>query len=137
MRYPTVLTTYAEGFTVQFPDIPEALTRGDDRADALKNAADALESALDFYLDEKQAVPLPSRVKRGQDAVELPLTVAAKILLHNEMVTQDVRPAELAKRLHVSRQEMTRLFDRKHPTKIDTAARALKELGKSFELSVR
>ena len=136
MRYPVILTPYSEGFTVSIPDIPEALTRGDDEAGALRNAADALESALDFYFEPKRPVPVPSRSKRGQASVELPASVAATVLLYNEMLEQKVRPAELAKRLNVKRQDVTRILNRKHPTKINTMSDAFKALGKRLELRV-
>ncbi|EHA2606505.1 type II toxin-antitoxin system HicB family antitoxin, partial [Salmonella enterica] len=35
MRYPVVLTPDSGGYVVSFPDIPEALTQGDSREEAL------------------------------------------------------------------------------------------------------
>ena len=41
--YPCTLTPEnGSGFTVSFPDVPEALTSGDDRREALEMAEDAL-----------------------------------------------------------------------------------------------
>jgi antitoxin HicB len=135
MRYPVRLRPEPEGsFSVSFPDIPEALTCGENVEDALRHAVDALESALDFYFDDKVAVPSPSRIKRGQYAVELPPSVTAKVLLYNEMIAQQVRPAEMARRLKLNRQEMTRMLDPRHATKIDSIAAALKALGKTLEI---
>lgn len=136
MRYPVVLTPAEEGgFVVTFPDIPEAITQGDDRNSAIEMGLDGLVTALDFYFEDKRPVPAPSRVKRGQFAVELPPSVAAKVLLHNEMVAQRVRSVDLARRMGITKQEVTRLLDQRHPTKIDTIAMALKALGKTLELS--
>ena len=39
------------GFVVTFPDVPEAITEGDDMADAREQAADALGVALLTYLE--------------------------------------------------------------------------------------
>jgi len=36
---------------VTFPDIPEAITFGENESEALKQAVDALETALSFYGD--------------------------------------------------------------------------------------
>jgi antitoxin HicB len=36
------------GFIVTFPDVPEAITQGEDEHDARRHARDALESALTF-----------------------------------------------------------------------------------------
>ncbi|MDQ2924714.1 MAG: type II toxin-antitoxin system HicB family antitoxin [Acidobacteriota bacterium] len=138
MQYPVRLVRQrgANNYAVYFPDIPEALTCGDDLADALRQAVDALETALDFYFEDKRPIPLPSAPKRGQKLVELPPTVAATVLLHNEMLRQKVRPIDLAKRMGIPRQELTRMLNLRHSTKIDTTAQALAALGKRLELKV-
>jgi antitoxin HicB len=102
--------------------------------DALLHAADVLESALDYCIEEGLPIPAPSKPKRGQHLVELPASYTAKILLLNEMAAQKVRPAELARRLKVTPQEVTRLIDVHHTTKIDGIAGALKALGKTMEI---
>jgi len=122
------------GFVVTFPDIPEAITQGESVEDALVHASDALASALDFYIEDGNPVPTPSKPKRGQYMVELPASYTAKILLLQEMAAQKVRPAELARRLKVTPQEVTRLIDPRHKTRIDGIAGALKALGKTLEI---
>ena len=135
MRYPAHFEAAEEGgYVVTFPDIPEAITQGEDVEDALLHAADVLESALDYYIEEGLPIPVPSKPKRGQHLVELPASYAAKILLLNEMAAQKVRPAELARRLKVTPQEVTRLIDLHHTSKIDGIAGALKALGKTMEI---
>ena len=135
MRYPVRLTHQRSGsYTVKFPDIPEALTLGDTEEEALQQAADALETALDFYFDHDRAIPMPSLPKRGQRLIELPASVSAKVVLFNELLAQEVRPAELARRLSIPRQHVSRLLDPRHPTKIDSIAAALKALGKTLEM---
>jgi antitoxin HicB len=131
MRYPARLKAQEEGgYVVTFPDIPEAITQGEDIEDALTHAADALESALDFYFENRRPVPLPSKPKRGQRLVELPVSVAAKVLLLNEMLRQKIKPAELARRLGTTPQEVNRLTNLRHATKIDRVDSALRALGK-------
>jgi antitoxin HicB len=134
MRYPANIRPDEEFFLVTFPDIPEAITQGNDVEDAKLHAADALESALDFYFEDGRPVPAPSKPKRGQHMIELPASVAAKVLLLNEMIAQKVRPAQLARRLQIKPQEVTRLIDLHHTTKIDGIAAALKALGKTMEI---
>jgi predicted RNase H-like HicB family nuclease len=49
--YPALLTPDPDGgFTVTFRDVPEAMTEGDTREEALLHAEDALESALAMYV---------------------------------------------------------------------------------------
>jgi antitoxin HicB len=135
LSYPANFEPAEEGgFVVTFPDIPEAITQGEDEQDALLHAADALETALDFYFEAGRTVPTPSRPKRGQYLVELPASVSAKVLLLNEMNVQKIRPAELARRLQVTPQEVTRLIDLRHTSRIDGIAVALKALGKTMEI---
>ena len=55
------------GFDVSFPDVPEALTCGNDRAEALVMAEDALTVALGTYVDNRQSIPVPSVAVAGQD----------------------------------------------------------------------
>lgn len=134
MRYPIELKKDGKYFLVTFPDIPEAITQGRSMKEALTAAQDALESALDFYFENARTVPRPSRLKPSQEFVELPTSLAAKVLLLNEMVRQKVRPAELARRLQTSPQEINRLTNLHHVSKIDRVAEAMKALGKTLEI---
>ena len=79
LLYPVDLTPDEGGFVVTFPDVPDAITQGDDVEHALAMAAEALESAIDLYFDAGRPSPLPSKPKRGQDVVELPGNVAARV----------------------------------------------------------
>ena len=91
---------------------------------------------MDFYFEDRRPVPMPSALKRGQIAIELPASVSAKVLLLNEMIAQGKRPAELARLMNARPQEVTRLIDLHHPTKIDTIAQALRVMGKRLELRI-
>jgi antitoxin HicB len=138
MKFPVVLTPDedAGGFVVTFPDLPEAITQGETEEEAMRMAQEALPAALEFYFEDKRAVPKPSRQKRGQKAITLPASLAAKVLLLNEMVTQNVRAAELARRLNTTPQEVNRLTDLRHTTRIDSIDVALRALGKGLEMRV-
>jgi antitoxin HicB len=136
MRYPVKLKAEGPYFNVRFPDVPAAITYGEGREEALHHALEALETVFMYIFGTGEKIPLPSPLKRGQSWVELPPPVAAKILLHNEMVRQKVRPIELARRMGVPRQEITRVLNLKHNTKIETTAQALNALGKRLELRV-
>ena len=66
--------------------------------------------------------------------MDLPVSVSAKVLLLNEMIAQGKRPAELAHLMNARPQEVTRLVDLHHPTKIDTIAAALLAMGRRLDL---
>ena len=128
--YPVNLRKDGKFILVTFPDIPEAVTQGRDRTEALKAARDVLETAMDVYFDERRPVPAPSQPKRGQLVDEVPASHSAKILLLNEMLHQNVRPADLARRIGTSPQVVNRLTNIRHTSQIDGIDTALRALGK-------
>jgi antitoxin HicB len=137
LAYPVNLTRDTNGtLLVAFPDVPEANSVGDDREEALINALDALESALEIYFDLRQPVPLPGKARKGQPVVVLPALVTSKILLWNEMLAQNVRKAELARRLKVHMPQVDRLLDIRHSSKIEMVEAALNSLNRSLDVSL-
>lgn len=128
--YPVNIRKDGKYLFVTFADIPEAFTQGRNHDEALKAAKDVLDTAMDVYFDDMRPVPMPSKPKRGQAVVELSPSVAAKVLLLNEMLRQRVRPIDLARRLGTTKQEVNRLTNLRHPTKIDRIDAALRALGK-------
>ncbi|EDW1733139.1 type II toxin-antitoxin system HicB family antitoxin [Salmonella enterica subsp. enterica] len=132
MRYPVILMPDSGGYVVSFPDIPEALTQGDTREEALKNALDALVTAFEFYFEDGEHIPEPGEI--NGDFVEVPASVAAKVMLLNTWVGSGLTQVELANRMGIRKQEVTRVFDLKHSTKIDTIQKAMAVLGRRLEI---
>ncbi len=99
------------GFFVRFPDIPEALTGGEDRAEALSMAEDCLAVALGVYVEERQAIPSPSPVLNGQVPVAVPAVVAAKLDLYTTMRRQRASKKELGSRLGLTPSAISKLTD--------------------------
>lgn len=84
--YPYDATRQPEGgWTVTFPDVPEAITEGDTAEEVAAMAEDALVSALSFYTDEARALPVPSAA-HGRPVAVVPPLVAAKLALHEAML---------------------------------------------------
>lgn len=52
------------GVVVTFPDVPEAITGGENRPVALQLAGDALATVLAGYVHEKWEIPVPSDAAR-------------------------------------------------------------------------
>jgi antitoxin HicB len=100
LSYPVNLDLDSNNtYLVTFPDIPEANSVGDDEDDALLNALDALESAVDIYIDQEREIPLPSKAKRGQHAVSLPAALVSKILDANEALERGARKSDVTRLL--------------------------------------
>ena len=137
MRYPARFAPAKEGgFVVTFRDIPEAITQGDTLDEATTMAEDVLVSAMDFYFEDRRAVPPPSQPKRGEHLIGLAPSVAAKVLLLNELVISGLSNTELARRMGTRPQEVQRIVDLNHATKIDTNAAALAAVGKRLDVRV-
>ena len=131
--YPCVLTPEeGGGFFVRFPDVPGALTCGDNRAEALLMAEDALAVALAGYVQQQRDIPAPSPVKRGQEIVTLPPLIAAKLALYTAMRQQGVTKVALAARLGLSESVVRRLVNLDHRSHISQVEKALRAVGRKL-----
>ena len=119
-----------EGFHVRFPDLPEALTGGDDVEDTLVQAADCLAEAIAGRIARSEEIPPPSKAKRGQHLISVPLYLAPKLALYLAMRERRMPNTELAKRLGVSETVVRRMLNPKHDTKPEKIQAALVALGK-------
>src|ERR1700724_2948940 len=86
------------GFTVTVRDVPEAITEGDTRDEALLQAKDVLESALAMYIAAKEPLPASSEAEAGEAMVPLSALGTAKIALYDAMRDQGVGRVELVRR---------------------------------------
>lgn len=76
--YPAQLKCAApDEIVVSFRDLPECLTSGDDKEEALLEAQDALEEAIAGRIDDGEPIPYPSQVLPGEYWVSLPADMAA------------------------------------------------------------
>jgi antitoxin HicB len=137
LDYPVTLTRDSDGsWLVSFADVPEAITFGADEEEALRQAVDALESALSFYVDARQPLPVPSAPKRGQRTVRPSALEAAKLGVYQAMMEQGVKKAELARRLGWHAPQVDRLFDLGHASKLEQLEAAAHALGRRLEVRV-
>lgn len=135
--YPITLTAEDGGFVVTFPDVPGAITEGDDEADALARAVDALETMLMAIMADREAIPRPSRVKRHGRSVALPPLSAAKVALYQAMRKAKLSKSELARRLDLHLPQVDRLLDLRHASLLEQLDRALGAVGKRLVVEVR
>lgn len=135
--YPVSLTPDESdgGYVVTFPDLPEAITQGDDAGDALGQAADALEEAIAGRIRRGDDIPRPTRPGRGQHVVPVPAQTAAKAALYLALREAGWSKRQLAARLRCDEKEVRRLLDPRHPSKLPRLQAALATLGK--RLAVR
>lgn len=137
MHYPVIIEPDGNTWLARVPDVPEVLTGGDTREEALAEAAGALITAFEFYVEDNRPVPLPSKPAPGQEVVAVPPSVWGKVLLLNAMCEANVSQSELGRRLGIPRQNVQRLLDLGHATKIDQLSAAIAALGYRLELVIR
>ena len=125
-----------EGLVATFPDVPEAITGGNDRVEALAMAEDALATALAGYVHEKWDIPVPSEVANGQVSVPVPTVVAAKLALYSAMRAQRITKVELAERLGVSESAVRKLANPDHRSHMSQVQKALRAVGRSLKVEV-
>jgi antitoxin HicB len=120
---------------VDVPAVPEAHTFGDGRADALRRAPDAIQSAFSIYMDDRRPIPLPDYASRGE-FVALPALAEAKLGLYNAMLAAGITKAGLARKMGAPRQQVDRLLDICHASRIEQIECALRVLGKTLSVEI-
>lgn len=136
-QYPAILTPeQTGGFTVRFVDLPEAITSGIDRRDALVQAAECLEEAIAGRITDGLEIPEPSPPRRNHVLITVPAPMAAKTALYLAMRDANMRQTELARRLACDEKEVRRMLDPRHPTKLPRIQQAIEALGKRLVVSL-
>ena len=132
LAYPaTLLPDDAHGgYTVLFRDVPEAITEGDSRSDALSWAVDALDGALSFYIASGEPLPKPSQPIANEVLVAPSALAQAKIALYESMRRQAIGKADLARRLGCHLAQVNRLLDLTHASRMDHVEKALAVVGR-------
>ena len=137
LRYPVILSRDTnDTILVDVPDIPEAHTFGDDEAEALMRAQDAIETALSMYIADRRSIPNPSPVRRGTRGVTLAALTEAKLSLYAAMREQRVGKAEMARRLNCHLPQIDRLLDLAHASRLDQLEAAFGVLGKRLAITI-
>ena len=135
--YPCKLMLDKDGGVIAtFPDVPEAITGGRDRAEALALAEDALATALAGYVHEKRDIPAPTMLMDGQESVPVPTIVAAKLGLYSVMKSQRITKVQLAGRLGISEAAVRKLTNPDHRSHMGQVQKALKAVGHSLTVQV-
>lgn len=136
--YPVTLAAdeVDDGFIVTCRDLPEAVTQGDTLEEAIEAAEGALEAAIEMRIEDGMDIPLPSKAKKGEHLVSLPVGSAMKTAVYLAMKEQGLSKSDLARRMDLDEKEARRILDPKHSTKVPTLERALHALGKRVEVVV-
>jgi antitoxin HicB len=131
IAYPAAFERGEDGrILVTFRDLPEAATDGADMDEARREAADVLDSALMFRMKYREAVPVPSKPRKGEEIIVPDAAVAMKIALWIAMQERGVTAAELTRRLGVDNREVQRILNPHHATKTERMSAAIEAAGR-------
>jgi antitoxin HicB len=136
MRHDTVFTVNLTpdpdgGFVVTCADLPEVITQGDTRQEALDNAADALSEAVAGRMRRSEDVPGSAF---DGELVALPEDIGPKLILYLAMREAGISKVELARRIGCDEKQIRRLLDPAYATNIKTIGEALRAMGKRLNL---
>jgi len=135
--YPVELTPDDnDTLLVTFPDVPEAVTFGEDEAEALLMAEDALLVMFSAYMEDRQRIPEPSPLN-GRPDVALKVVASAKIAFHNALLAAGKRKADLARMLNLTAIQVDHLLSLYHKSRIEQIETALAVLGKRLIVEMR
>jgi antitoxin HicB len=138
LRYPVKLTKDDNStFLVTARDFPEVATYGDDMADALKRASDAIATAMQGRISDRKEIPQASTPRRGERLVALPAIVAAKLALYRAMIETGTRKSDLARKLGVHAPQVDRLLDLDHDSRLDQIENAARAMGREMHIELR
>lgn len=136
IQYPAILRAQPEGgFTVTFPDLPEAITEGDDRDAALFNAAEVLTLCLEQRMNDGDPIPASRRAK-GATSIEPAAAVQAAILMQQARMAQGKTLADMARALHTSWPAAQRLEQAGGNPTLKQLERAAAALGKRLVVTL-
>jgi antitoxin HicB len=136
--YPVKLTIdkHDGGFVVTCRDLPEAITQGNDKAEALDQAEGAVQAALEGRIADRLDIPKPSELKRGEVLATVPVSTAMKAALYSTMKAQGVNNSQLAVMLGLDEKAARRLLDPGHQSKVPALEKALQVLGRRTTVTI-
>ena len=134
--YRATLTPEPEGgFTVTFPDVPEAITYGADEREAMEMASEVLELAIVARMERSEDLPSECSDARGDEPVPLRPLLGAKAALYDALSRGKISKSELARRLGVDEAIVRRMLDPSRATRVDSLAAALAALGQHLQVT--
>ena len=113
-------------------DIPEAITDGGNKTEALNNMSDALGAALAGYSLYGRAIPLPSQLLDNEYEVPVAPLIAAKLALRSAMAEKGFSNVTLAKHLGLTEGAVRRLANPDHASKLNGVIQALAIVGRQL-----
>jgi antitoxin HicB len=137
MYYPVQLTPDDNGTVLAtFPDVPGAISFGDNEAEALDNARDALETVFSGLIADRRDIPLPSAAA-GRPVVRPSLLGMLKLAVYRAMRERGWRKADMARATGMNPRQVDRLLDLRHRSTVAQLDQALAACGRQADIEWR
>ncbi|EDY2030034.1 hypothetical protein GTB64_004476 [Salmonella enterica] len=136
MNYAVNYTKDGETYHATFPDFPDIQVTASSVAELESSAYDALAGHLMSFMESGLVVPHPLALP-APGYISLIPSATPKILLHNLLVAQNKSRAWLSRQMGVTRQMMTRMFNLREVTKVETLQQALDALGYDMYITIQ
>jgi antitoxin HicB len=136
-EYPVLLKRAVEGgYVVTCRDLPSLITQGEDKEDALAQAADAMDEVFATLMKLDERFPAPSETRRGERLISPPVETVAKAALYSTLRDAKVTKVQLAKWLGIDEKEVRRLLDPHYHSKLPRIAKAISLMGKRLVIGL-
>lgn len=123
-------------YEISFADFPEIQGVAYCEEDIELEASETLMTGLADFISSRTPIPAPTSTEVDAITVHLPILSCLKIALHNAIIETDTRKADLARKLNLNSQQVDRLLDIEHASKVDALEQALYLLGYNIKVSI-
>jgi antitoxin HicB len=136
IEYPAIFDPADEGgYTITFPDFPEAISEGDSLEEARYNAIEVLDLTLKSRMEDNENIPLP-HVETGENIQMIGPDVNIQAALLVKLNRGDKKFSDLARTLGTSWPAVSRMEDPKHWPSLRQLDKIAAALGKRLVLSL-
>jgi predicted RNase H-like HicB family nuclease len=97
--YPAILEPTEDGYSIYFPDLPGAISTGEDYEDTVKNAEECLSLHLYGMITDGEDLPLPSHMS---DVLKELTEGELAALIHPDVFGVQARQEDKAVRVNIS-----------------------------------
>lgn len=97
--YPAILEPTKEGYSLYFPDLPGAISVGDDYENAIENAEESLSLHLYGMISDKEKLPKPTHMSKILKSLEKGELAA---LIHPDIFGVKARQEDKAVRVNIT-----------------------------------
>ncbi len=110
---------------------------GETKEEAIENLKEAFLSLCDACQFRREPIPLPGNDDSAESELVLDLITSLRIVAHNEMVSQGIKPSHVAKRLGVAQSTLSRNLNFfRNGTRIEALFEVIDALGRVVRVEI-